>query len=104
MIPPFKQIQDDLQVSVNVKTGQPNNQIYLEGEKIIIRIKSPPVKGKANKSIVKMAKKIFKRDVIIISGFKSTKKTLLLKNIDINEALELLRKNNTPERKNKKKG
>ncbi len=89
----FKQVEKDIHLLVRVKTSQITNRIKVEGEQIIIRVKTPPVKGKANKTIIKMTKKLFNRDVAIISGLTSTKKTLLVKDIDINEALERLVKN-----------
>ena len=43
---------------------------------LIITIKSPPEKGKANQELVKFLSKHFKRKVEIISGFKSKSKIL----------------------------
>ena len=43
---------------------------------LIITIKSPPEKGKANQELVKFLSKHFKRKVEIISGFKSKRKIL----------------------------
>jgi uncharacterized protein (TIGR00251 family) len=73
-----------------VKPSQSINRIKLEGEQVIISVKTPPTKGKANRTLIQIAKKLFQREVIIISGIKRTNKTLLVKNISINKAIELL--------------
>lgn len=41
-----------------------------------IWIKEKPVDGKANEELLKLLKKHFKKEVKIVSGFKSRKKTV----------------------------
>lgn len=40
----------------------------------IVRVKEPAEKGKANKALVKLLKKYFKKQVRIVSGFTSRRK------------------------------
>ena len=89
----LKQVNKDLYIQVKVKTSQSVNQIKVEGEQIVISVKTPPLKGKANRTIVKMVKKLFQREAAIISGIKSTDKILLVKNVSIDQAKELLKRN-----------
>ncbi|MBI5680672.1 MAG: YggU family protein [Methanobacterium sp.] len=59
-------------------------------EKIEIRLKSPPLKGKANKEIVNEFEKITKSHVEIVSGFKSQHKTLKIYNMSKTKILDIL--------------
>jgi len=46
----------------------------VEGEPLIVRTRSPPTKGKANRSVVKLLSKHFGSDVKIVSGASSREK------------------------------
>jgi hypothetical protein len=59
-------------------------------KRVIIKIKAQPVDGKANKEIVKFLKKIFKKDIEIVSGLTSSQKTIYIDGIDKKEILKLL--------------
>lgn len=59
-------------------------------ERIEIRLKSLPQKGKANKEIIKEISKLTKVDVEIISGLKSHQKTLLIKKISRDDFLNII--------------
>ncbi len=58
--------------------------------RIEIRIKSPPLKGKANKEIINGFSNLTKKPVEIISGLKSRQKTLKIYNLTKNEFLKIL--------------
>lgn len=60
-------------------------------EKIEIRIKSVPQKGKANKEIINEFSKLTGSQVEIISGLKSQHKTLKLYNISKLKFLDILK-------------
>jgi hypothetical protein len=57
-----------------------------------VKIKSKAQKGEANKELLLEFQKIFKNEAQILSGEKSRKKTILLKNISEKEAKETLTK------------
>lgn len=59
-------------------------------DKIEVRIKAAPEKGKANKEIIKEFSKLTKYPVEILSGFKSQHKTLKIYNITKDEFLKIL--------------
>ncbi len=46
----------------------------IEAEPLIIRVKEPPTKGKANKAVVMLLSNYFNADVRIVSGAKSRRK------------------------------
>ncbi len=60
-------------------------------EKIEIRIKSVPQKGKANKEIMNEFSGLTGSQVEIISGLKSQHKTLLVYNVSKSEFLDILK-------------
>lgn len=80
----IKEVHDGILVDIEVSPKSKKFEItgYNEWrERIEIRLKSPPLKGKANKEIVNEFSKLTKSDVEIISGLKSHHKTLKLYNI-----------------------
>lgn len=62
-------------------------------EKIELRIKSVPQKGKANKEIINEFYKLTGSQVEIISGLKSQHKTLKFYNISKSKFLDILKDN-----------
>ena len=59
--------------------------------RIKLKVKNPPLKGRANEEIKRFFKKAFK-SCEIISGFLSPKKTLLIENCDELEVTKKLEK------------
>lgn len=58
------------------------NKIYLENDKIKVKIREVPEDGKANKAVIDLFSKTFKipkKNVEIVSGLKSSKKILIFK-------------------------
>jgi uncharacterized protein (TIGR00251 family) len=54
---------------------------HIEGNTIFVSIKSPPVRGKANKELLRELSNLFniqQSRITIVSGHKSTKKTIFL--------------------------
>jgi uncharacterized protein (TIGR00251 family) len=46
----------------------------IEAEPLIIKVKEPPTKGKANKAVIMLLSGYFNADVRIVSGAKSRRK------------------------------
>ncbi len=46
----------------------------IETEPLIIKVKEPPTKGKANKAAIKLLSRYFNANVRIVSGTKSRRK------------------------------
>jgi len=67
-------------VRIIVKTNSKSTEIiWDENKKIFLMdVKAKPVKGEANKEIIRYLNKTWKKKVKIISGFTSRTKTLLI--------------------------
>ena len=55
-----------------------NTDEIIEGDPLIVRVKAPPTKGKANKAVVKLLSNYFNADVRIVSGATSRKKLVAI--------------------------
>ena len=51
-----------------------NTDAVIEGDPLVVRVKAPPTKGKANKAVVKVLSNYFNANVRIVSGATSRKK------------------------------
>ena len=82
----------NITVSIRVKPGsKKENLIQIsEGNGIIllVEVKAPAVKGKANTAVVKLLKKRLKKRVEIIKGLKSSEKIIEIEDITIEELNE----------------
>ncbi len=65
-----------MRIKIKVKTNQPKSKIIKKEDSYEVHIKERPEKGKANLEIIKLFKKELKKDVRIVSGFKSKEKIL----------------------------
>lgn len=59
----------EIKVVPNSKTEE-----IIEADPLIVRVKEPPTKGKANKAVVKLLSRYFSANVRIVSGTTSRKK------------------------------
>ena len=82
----------DTLVTANIKTLRNEDQFILDSEKLIVTVKEPPIKGKANKKLLKMFRKRFHTDVILESGQISSKKVFRLRNMSPEQVLTILEK------------
>ncbi len=58
-----------IKVIPNSKTEE-----IIDAEPMILRVKEPPTKGKANKAVVMLLSRYYNADVRIVSGAKSRRK------------------------------
>jgi uncharacterized protein (TIGR00251 family) len=79
-------------LEVTVKPRSRNFKVTVEGEGITVFCTEEPVKGKANKEIVKEFSKMFQRQVELVSGFASREKRFLVKNVKKIEVEEFLKR------------
>jgi hypothetical protein len=60
---------------IKIKVVPNSNRDSIEkGDPLIVRVKEPPAKGKANKAVIKLLSKHFNSKVRIVSGAKSKEK------------------------------
>ncbi len=62
-------------LNVKVKTNKPLTRLYYQ-DGYVLEVAAPPMKGEANKEIIKYFKKNYKKD-IKIKGLTSNKKTII---------------------------
>ena len=96
-----KKAEKDVLLSIVVKTLQQSNKISYEEEQIIVCVQDPPIKGRANKTILKMLKKQFKKEIKLESGFKSSHKVIRIKDIDLAEVITFLQNKENKKEKGK---
>jgi uncharacterized protein len=65
-------------LKLKVSTGKPQFKLSFNEDEdlLLVEIKSSPEKGKANKEIIKELRKYFKKEIKIVSGFKSKEKII----------------------------
>ena len=77
-------------ITAKIEPRSPSFRVLISDNQIIIECRNPPVKGKANKEIIKELQRLTKHKVKIISGHRSRKKTILLESINPIEVRKIL--------------
>ena len=80
----------DTLLVVQVKTRQSINKLVFEDSRLIFLVKDPPIKGKANKTILKVLRKFFKTLITLESGHTSKNKVFRLHNLIPEQVQEML--------------
>jgi len=80
----------DTLIILQVKTRQTINKLVFEDNKVIFLVKDPPIKGKANKTILKALRKHFKTQITLESGHTSKHKVFRLHNLIPEQAQDIL--------------
>ncbi|WJI08976.1 YggU family protein [Methanobacterium sp. CWC-01] len=83
---------DDLLVDIEVTTR--SHHFALAGynawrKTLEVKIKSPPLKGKANKEIIKEFSNLTGRPVELVSGLKSQQKTIRIRGMSKKDFIQL---------------
>ncbi|MCW7069686.1 MAG: DUF167 domain-containing protein [Methanophagales archaeon] len=61
-----------------------NEEAVIEAEQlVVVRVKEPPTKGKANKAVVKLLSRYFNANVRIVSGTKSRRKIVAIEEAEV---------------------
>ena len=89
----IKDTSDGLVIEIAVKPRSKNSKIVITDDKMVFLSKKPPVNGEVNKELMKVFSNFFGVETRIISGSKSNKKTLLLKQIDKIAFKEIIKAN-----------
>lgn len=89
----IKEIDNDLLVNIDVSPNGSKFEIIGYNtwrERIELRIKAIPQKGKANKEIIKEISSLVNSPVEIVQGLKSHQKTLRIQNISKDKFLKYI--------------
>ena len=76
---------DGVLVKVKVKPHSNHFRIKRERKGLVLEVKSPPIKGKANREIKEEFQKNWGKEVEILKGFRSKNKIILIKKARIEE-------------------
>lgn len=82
----MKQVKQGVILEISVKTGSRENSF--NGD--VLKIKSQPREGKANREIITYLRKFFGKEIAILSGLKSKKKVILIQDAALEEVREKL--------------
>ena len=82
--------KDGLILDVYVKPKSKLSKVAVEGNELVIYCSEEPVDGKVNREIIKMLSKVFRQKVVLVAGFASKQKRLLVKGMTKNEADRIL--------------
>jgi uncharacterized protein (TIGR00251 family) len=88
----MQKISDGVVIVIFVKPNSKLFQLKAEGDELVVSCRESPVKGRANKELIKELSRIFKKRVEIIAGFTSKQKKVLIKDISTSEANAILSK------------
>lgn len=68
-----------MKIKVKVKPNSKTDEVSLEGDSFIVKVKEPPREGKANQAVIKLLAEHFgvsQSQVRILSGFRSRNKVI----------------------------
>jgi uncharacterized protein (TIGR00251 family) len=88
----MQKIPDGVVIVIFVKPNSKLFQLKAEGDELVVSCRESPIKGRANKELIKELSRIFKKRVEIIAGFTSKQKKVLIKDISTSEANAILSK------------
>jgi uncharacterized protein (TIGR00251 family) len=77
-------------LDVHVKPKSKLFQLKVEGDELVVSCREAPVKGKANKELLKQLSRLFGRKVTLVSGFTSRQKRFLVSDIGAEEVNRVL--------------
>ncbi len=85
------EIKEGSLIELSVRPRSKKFGIDVQGEDVMVFATEEPTKGKVNREIMKELSRIFHTRVVLVSGFASTEKRLLISNVRKNEAERVLR-------------
>jgi uncharacterized protein (TIGR00251 family) len=82
--------KDGVILEVYVKPKSKEFRIKTEGDEIVVFCREEPFDGKVNRELIKEFRRLFRKDVEIVSGFTSRKKKLMIRNAKKHEVERVL--------------
>lgn len=80
-----KEVQSGVVIKIRVKPHARQFTIKRIEDQIIVAVKNPPVKGKANDDVIRGLSSFFAKPVQLLKGHKSKQKILLIQGITLPE-------------------
>ena len=79
-------------LNVSVKPDSRDSKIEVEDNELVVCCREAPLKGKVNKELLKELSRLFKKRTAIIAGSTSKQKKILIMDINLEEANDILSK------------
>ncbi len=102
--PVISQLKEDCLFKVVVKPSSNRQHIFFDKTLgIMIEVKSPPQKGKANHELLKMLAEVFKvkqQSIVIVRGATQREKWVLIHKLTVEKALDYLNHSRNKKRNN----
>jgi len=80
-----KEVKNGVMINVRVKPRARQFSIKQIEDQIVVEVKSPPVKGKANDDVIRELSGFFQKPVQLLKGHKNKHKILLIQGITLPE-------------------
>jgi uncharacterized protein (TIGR00251 family) len=71
--------EEGVVLEVSVKPKAREFKIAVQADEIVVFCTEEPTKGKVNRELVKKLSRLFRKEVMLVSGFTSKQKRLLIK-------------------------
>jgi hypothetical protein len=81
---------DGVILDVYVKPESKRCEVESQNDMLVVFCRETPVKGKANRELIKELSKLFRKRIEIASGSASRQKKILIKNINSDEVCKIL--------------
>lgn len=78
----FRQTKNGVVIEFKVRPGAGTTGFH----RGVLLLKAPPEQNKANRELIAFLRKLFGREVELVGGFTSRKKTVLVHNLSVQEA------------------
>jgi uncharacterized protein (TIGR00251 family) len=88
----LQKVSDGVVVAIFVKPNSKGFQVKVEDDELIALCRESPVKGRANRELIKELSRLFKRRVDIVAGFASKQKKVLITDISVDQVSAILSK------------
>ena|SRR6266566_2419266 len=80
-----KEVKNGVMIRIRVKPHARQFAIKQIEDQVVVEVKSPPVKGKANDDVIQGLSGFFQKPVQLLKGHKSRHKILLIQGITLPE-------------------
>ena len=91
---PLQETKKGVVIKVKVQPKAQQDEILsIKGDRLRLRVKAPPQKGKANQACINLLAKVLslnKREIKLISGVKAREKIFFIQNMKLDDLKERL--------------
>ena len=89
----MKQTDQGVILDVHIKPNSKEFRLIIQYDELVVLCREAPIRGKVNSELLKQFSRLFGRKVVLVSGFTSKEKKILVRNIETDEANRILNSN-----------